>query len=699
MVLALSALGVEAASLSQRHFLGYEAYKADIELHAAEAPPPVAPSLWCITFLTVLFFSVYLVVIFVRACRRAATCAHEFVLPMLMKAADALTLVPMLCILMITARQRATQLNPAVGDPQPWAQTSMYVLVAALITRVILIVGEEAFATDGVRGGKLSLEGSPGSSDDKERQCDQQGCRELSLLDRVLLIGHALAALTLYGCCATIVVAVMVMERPYSLETPALTPMMKCLMILTVLYLLQYLFLEISGFAGSGTYRCPGIEQDMPQPAMIPSPYGEEDSPQWQRRMQRRSEDEAYIKIEPVTLQFIPMFCVLLVGISLRAVQLNLQPDKWACIAMYVTTVAIVIQAIAVPIFKYVLTPGDVAEVAKVQEDPSCFPSSRKSVDDQRQSDLRMKILTISWSLIMVCLYVGIAGTLVTIFAMEAEPLDVVWPEKKIGLLEEFLRHLEKSRHLMENEALHALSTAAIPPISTAMRCTMLLTVLYFGVFLGVLVGRATCGPARKQAAFVNEAEEDLQAATDKLDAAQEALDERQKRQKQDPELVDPMDESESRDLYELKEQEKKAKEQLQEQRAELCRAQASEAHVREGVQRSLAFVPMLCVLMIAVRMRAMQLHIRDPQPWAQITMYVASSAVTTQVLASICWACFVRADDFALSCAEVGLIGKVAAIVILAVRYIAAIALYMAMIALVVALTSMQQGMSIAAY
>merc|ERR1719247_1448219 len=135
------------------------------------------------------------------------------------------------------------------------------------------------------------------------------------------------------------------------------------------------------------------------------------------------------------------------------------------------------------------------------------------------------------------------------------------------------------------------------------------------------------------------------------------------------------------------------------EQKIELLRSQHIEESVRAGVQRSLAFVPMLCVLMIAVRMRAMQLHIRDPQAWAQLTMYVASSAVTTQVLASICWACFVRADDFALSCAEVGLIGKVAAIVILAVRYIAAIALYMAMIALVVALTSMQQGMSIAAY
>lgn len=224
----------------------------------------------------------------------------------------------------------------------------------------------------------------------------------------------------------------------------------------------------------------------------------------------------------------------------------------------------------------------------------------------------------------------------------------------------------------------------------------MMLTVLYFGVFLGVLVGRATCGPARKQAAVVNEAEEELSTAVQALNRAQEGLN---KRESHDPEFDDAADEEESRKLVELKENVNDAHALLQEHRTELLRAQASEAQVREGVQRSLAFVPMLCVLMIAVRMRAMQLHIRDPQAWAQVTMYVATSAVTTQVLASICWACFVRADDFALSCGEVGLFGKVAAIILLLVRYIAAITLYMAMITLVVALTSMQQGMSLAAF
>jgi len=685
MVVSLATLqSVEA--MSQHHFLGYaQSLNADIEVHAfARQQGPVAPSLRCITFLTVLFFSVYLVVIFVRACRKVAAHTHDMLLPMLMKAADALTLVPMLCILMINSRLRATQLNPATGDPQPWAQTAMYACVASLVLRLLLIVGEEAFSSSEAKEGRLA-DRSPVIDEDKNQN-------EQDSPNRLLLGLHAFASFALYGCCTMIVVSVLVMKRDLpGMETPPLTPMMMCSTMLTVLYLVQYLVLEISAVYGSRSNKWSSIEHD--STTMMPSPYGfsghrggDFGPPHG------RPEDEAYIKIEPVTLQFIPMFCVLLVGISLRAVQLGLKPDSYATAAMFVTTAAIVIQAIAVPLFRQFLSPEDVAEVAEVQDDlsSSCMPSARKSEDEARSTSLCL--LTVSWSLLMACLYMGIAGTLVTVFAMEAEPLDVIWPQKQLGLLEDFLHHLEKSRHLMENEALHALSNASIPPISTAMRCTMMLTVLYFGVFLGVLVGRATCGPARKQASIVTEALDELRAEEQTLARALQGQRERQAR---DPELVDESEEQENIRVQQLKEQVMQARTEIAEKRMELSQSQNSEAQVCEGVQRSLAFVPMLCVIMIAVRMRAMQVHIRDPQPWAQLTMYVATTAVTTQVLASILWACFVRADDVALSCAEVGLGGKVAAIFILFVRYIAAIALYVAMIALVVALSSMTQGIS----
>jgi hypothetical protein len=239
----------------------------------------------------------------------------------------------------------------------------------------------------------------------------------------------------------------------------------------------------------------------------------------------------------------------------------------------------------------------------------------------------------------------------------------------------------------------------------------MLLTVLYFGVFLGVLVGRAFCGPARKKAFALNETEDEYNELYRELLAETQKRNERERR---DPERHDVTDEEEAVPIEELQEQVEDKKRKVVKARLELWNAQASEAQVREGVQRSLAFVPMLCVLMIAVRMRAMQIHIRDPQPWAQITMYVATAAVTTQVLASILYACLTDGshqpdeDDLtndlckaesSLSGGDVGLFGKVAAVILLMVRYVAATALYATMIALVFALTSMQHDTSIMPY
>jgi hypothetical protein len=672
-------LGSEVAA---RQFLGLSPFPInednakilDIELHAnvatSRGPEAVAPALVCVTFLTVVFFSVYLLVIFLRTLRTAASHAHDVLLPMLMKTADGLTLVPMMSILMINARQRATQLDPASGDPQPWAQSCMYVCVASLILRILIVCVEHAMSPS---------ENSKGNANC--RQCDQ-----LSTGDKMLRVCYVLASLVLYGSCVGIVISVLVMRRPKPMDTPLLTPMMFCSLMLTVLYLFQLLVLEITGCrVDCQRVRSALVGQEPTYALLHSASDGEEETTPLPR-----PEDETYIKLEPVTMQFIPMYCVLLVGIGLRAVQLNLQPPKWACAAMFLTSTAILVQAILVPILRCMLLPEAPVipsesdeEFQDAQEEVPCFPAPRKPDETRR---LTLKLLCITWSLLLACLYIGISATLVSVFAMEAEPLDVVWPEKKIGLLAEFLRHLEKSRHLRENEALSALSTAAVPPISSAMRCAMLLTLLYFGVFLVLLVGRAVCGPARMKIAAVNEAIAEFLEVEETLKETMRGLQERESR---DPELGDVVQEDCNQRVAELQKQQAGAKESVHQCRVELANAHSHEAQICEGVQRSLAFVPMLCIIMIAVRMRAMQVHIRDPQPWAQVTMFVATTAVSTQVIASMIWACFVEAGT--VTCGELGIFGKLAAIVLLGMRYIAAACLYVAMIVLAIALVSMQ--------
>jgi hypothetical protein len=574
-------------------------------------------------------------------------------MPVLMKAADGLTVVPMLCILMINARQRATQLNPATGDPQAWAQFCMYICVASLVLRLILAMVEDS------TGSGAALKGMKGNK-------SQNG--EFTTGDKVILAFYVLASIAMYGSCVAIVISVLVMERtePIPMEAPPLTPMMLCSLVLTVLYLVQYLILEVCG-CGNGE-KSAMIEQE--STSSLLRSHG--DTPVNNGHSTERPEVEPVLKIEPVTLQFTPMFCVLLVGISMRAVQLNLQPPQWARVAMFLTSFAMVLQAILVPILEHIEkeSSADIGDVEGMEESK-----------DQRK--LPLKVCTIAWSLLLACLYLGIFATLVSVFAMEAEPLDAVWPKKQIGMLEEFLRHLEKSRHLMENEALRALSTAAVPPISSAMRCTMLLTLLYFGLFLVLIICRVTCGPARLRAAEAHEAYLELIAAETEL--RDENL-KKNAREANNPERGDVVMNEER--IAELERKKAEARRKLIDSRAEILKAQASEAHIREGVQRSLAFVPMLCVIMIGVRMRAMQVHIRDPQPWAQWTMIVATAAVSTNVVASTVWACSVQM--LPSSGGELGVKAKVMALTLLGMRYVAAIVLYIAMIALVVALVIM---------
>jgi len=460
---------------------------------------------------------------------------------------------------------------------------------------------------------------------------------------------------------------VFLMQRtePIPMEAPPLSPMMLCSLVLTVLYLGQYLFLEASC---AGDTRSHMLDQESTSTPLRShgDTYGS-----FFGQQQERPETAPVVKIEPVTLQFTPMFCVLLVGISMRAVQLNLQPPQWARVAMFLTSFAIVFQAILAPILEHI-----------DQESPTDIDIEGMK-ESKAQRKLPFRVCTIAWSVLLACLYIGIFATLMSVLAMEAEPLDMVWPEKQIGLLEELLRHLEKSRHLMENEALRALSTAAVPPISSAMRCTMLLTLLYFGLFLVLFAGRVTCGPARLSAAEADEAYIELRGAETELEHENSIKNAREANHPESGDVV--MNEER---IAELEKKLGDSRQKLNSCRVALERAQACEFHIREAVQRSLAFVPMLCIIIIGVRMRAMQVHVRDPQPWAQVTMNVATVAVSTQVLTATIWACFVQIG--APSRGEFSVTGKVLAIVLLGVRYIAAAVLYIAMIFLVVALVSM---------
>jgi len=111
------------------------------------------------------------------------------------------------------------------------------------------------------------------------------------------------------------------------------------------------------------------------------------------------------------------------------------------------------------------------------------------------------------------------------------------------------------------------------------------------------------------------------------------------------------------------------------------------------AVQSDLAFAPTICMMMIGVRLRAMQLKLADPQPWAQTAMYVATYAVMTHIICSLLYpapSSNATGPEGVGEAKELSLCSKLCVIVLLALRYIASIVLFVAIGVLIAALFSM---------
>jgi len=296
--------------------------------------------------------------------------------------------------------------------------------------------------------------------------------------------------------------------------------------------------------------------------------------------------------LELVPLHFPIMTCILLVGIELRALQLHLQPPIWSVAAMFVVTACLVAQAAwasAMAILRLWPQASSDKEGRDLQGGEGIAPPAF-------YKPLGVA-LTSAWVLVLCSLYAGTAVILTSIFAMEKKPLGLLLPPE--GAVSSLL-----AEQAPEGAAARAVG-AVVPPVSVAMRCVTVLTVIYFAFYLCFMVCGAMRGNLRKwvQTVFSN-------------------------------------------------------------------------------VQYSLAFVPMLCVMMIAVRLRAMQLRVRDPQPWAQIVMVTATSAVIIQAVCN-----FFIQEDFA----ELSMASKVAYILVLIVRNLAAAVVFGTVAALIAALLLMQ--------
>eukprot|EP00933_Yihiella_yeosuensis_P001769 TRINITY_DN10294_c1_g2_i1.p1 TRINITY_DN10294_c1_g2~~TRINITY_DN10294_c1_g2_i1.p1 ORF type:complete len:587 (+),score=124.46 TRINITY_DN10294_c1_g2_i1:104-1762(+) len=514
------------------------------EVLGAPSNEPVAPALRCVMLMTILFFTVFLTVVCLRlattvpvllgyATRRAEASKDSWEAT-LVKASEALSMAPILGILMLASRLRAIQVadevSKAAAKPPAWAQNCMYGATAAFVLRflaeTVLFAIRRKVASDNLVS---------------------QGFCAIRIA--------SLAALLI--CCSSITYSVFSMKNLYG-PTEELGPMMSCTMALTITYLAESLLREALLSLSSKKERS-RWEQ---------AAYGSAGPFQARRVHERQGAQD---QLSGLSLQFPPMICVLLLAISMRAVQLNLKMEAWSAISMYITSLAVIIQASRAMIRSVKAYLDE--EPKAMPGDEACGPCQLKPGDQD--------VMSMFWASTTGIVYVGTALILLSVFAMEDKPLDTLLPTGKVTM----------------------------KPLSTAMMCVMYLTVVYFGAYLVIMAGTL-----------------------------------------------------------------------LEWQNGQWA------SNAAGVIQRALAFAPMLCVMMIAVRLRAMQLGVRDPPSWAQGSMAVATIAAVLQVVCSL-----LSGGDADQGMDSKDVLGKVLTISILLTRYLASAVLFCSVGSLIISLVWMQ--------
>lgn len=145
------------------------AYAVDLTfVQAIAQADPVPTSLKCVTLLSVVFFAVYLSVLLARAMQYCSSkllqrpaYTTKKVEQVLKQAEDAVLFVPMLSVLMIALRLRATTFYDE--DPPRWAQVGMWVCVITLLVEVLMAplveATQEVFKEDAGHGDAYKMLG------------------------------------------------------------------------------------------------------------------------------------------------------------------------------------------------------------------------------------------------------------------------------------------------------------------------------------------------------------------------------------------------------------------------------------------------------------------------------------------------------------------------------------------------------------
>jgi len=348
---------------------------------------PVPTAMQCVVSLTIQFMIIYTALAICRMAADGFGLKYDNlpIQKILQTATLTVAFAPMLAILFLAFRMRVNQLTRNKGNPPVWAQICMYfctyaILLMTLVVCVIPLFTGETIGVD-PKTGDLPPDAQPFKS-----QACAIAFTALKYLILVMLYGGVLAVI--YAICTfkpppqQFEAGQATNTAPTEEQTFPVAPAVQCTMILSCQYFLVYGGIQIA--------------RTWTQFTSIAANF--------------TSKAENALMVATASMNFAPMLAVLFIGARMRALNMdpvNGNPQKWAQNCFFMCTYALLAQTICSVAVPLVLQGA--VKVGKVEGD----------MEYEVENKMLGSILAIGRYVMMICIYVGVACVIYSIFTIQ----------------------------------------------------------------------------------------------------------------------------------------------------------------------------------------------------------------------------------------------------------------------------------------
>merc|ERR1719465_242606 len=342
----------------------------------------VTVAMQCVVSLTIQFMIIYTALAICRMAADSFGLKYDNlpIQKILQTATLTVAFAPMLAILLLAFRMRVNQLTKNKGNPPEWCQIYMYFCTYAILLMTLIVCVIPLFT-----GETIGVDPKTGEIPQDVQPFQSQACAiaftALKYLILLMLYGGALAVV--YGIITFVPPAG---TWPEGKKFPV-APAVQCTIILSCQYFIVYGGIQV---ARTYTQICTMMNTDLGKNFM--------------------SKAENALMTATASMNFAPMLAVLFIGARMRALNMdpiNGNPQKWAQNCFFMCTYALLAQtllSVAVPL----VLQGEV-KAGKVEGDME-YTVENKTLGS---------VLAIGRYVMMICIYVGVACIIYSIFTIE----------------------------------------------------------------------------------------------------------------------------------------------------------------------------------------------------------------------------------------------------------------------------------------